>query len=157
MRNSRGQTADTFTLLMGVIIGGLIMIAGYKAVTFVIERGESSIATVFVDKLRQALSTGGTHTLPLPRRITEVCFVDEDLIGFSGFDPQTYTVPPDILRGVRIGDPTNVWLLDEKTERHSFTLPPLKVPRHVLCIPAQVDEVSIQVGVGGRFPEVSIP
>ena len=68
----KGQISEPPLWLLAMIIGGMIVLVGYKAVNFTIERGEDSIAAVFMNDLKHTLGKEGVYTFNTPRRVGEV-------------------------------------------------------------------------------------
>lgn len=119
----KGQIQQVFIYLMTMIVVGLIILIGYKAIGGLINKGCDVEVSTFQKNLELYIvkhsSYGSVHkeTLNVPCAYSQICFVDSDVIG-NTFNYHDNVIIED---SVETGIEQNIFLISDKvTEPFGF-------------------------------------
>ncbi|MFH1770459.1 MAG: hypothetical protein ABH828_02780 [archaeon] len=135
--NKKGQLQQVFIYLMTMIIVGLIVLIGYKAIGGLINKGCDVEISTFQKTLESYItkysSFGSVHkeTLNVPCSYKQICFVDTDIIGTNPFFYPDNTI---IESSVKSNIEENIFLVSDKVTEPFGFMNEIVVEEGVICL-----------------------
>lgn len=146
----KAQYTPVFIYIISIILIGIVLLFGYKAIAAFLSRGEDISYVKFRTDLEGMVAEMGpayknikTGEFALPSKYTEVCFVDSD----GASIPSGY---PVIKAVVDSGGDENTFLVTDHVEE-KFNIGKIEVEEGFLCLQPVAGKLRIQFkGLGDR-------
>ncbi|MFH1589469.1 MAG: hypothetical protein ABIB43_02795 [archaeon] len=156
--NSKGQIQQVFIYIATILIVGLVLIVGYKAIDNMMHQGCDVEKVTFKSNLETFIkdysSYGSLHkeSLKLPCSAQKICFVDTETIGDQNFIFGANIIIQNSIRG-DIAE--NIFMiLDDRTEPFGF-IEEIAVNEGAVCINATGGRLHLTFTGQGRTTAIS--
>jgi hypothetical protein len=129
----KGQIQQVFIYILTIIVVGLILLVGYKAIINIMEKSCDVETTKFASSLEESIGrytdSGSFHTVDLkaPCETLEVCFVDPDTTSINS----GYAIIDD---SVNAGIKQNIFLIKPGLIEPFGYFPSIDVQSNILCV-----------------------
>ncbi len=158
MASRRGQAEHVFLYILTIVVIGLIVLFGYKAIASLLEIGGTAQKVRFQKDFQNAVAQGRsygritTHTFAVGEEYTKLCMIDENAIDRAGSLAGSNVQNPLIVDSVESGTPENAFLVKEDGTIEPYTVEPLEVTYGGLCVPVSSGKARIRFeGLGNRI------
>lgn len=163
MISKRSQAEHIFLYILTIVIIGLIVIFGYKAIANLLEVGGTAQKVRFQKDFQNAVAQGRsygritTHTFAVGDEYSQICMIDAGAIGRAGSLVGSNVKHPLIINSVEGDVPENSFLVKKDGTIEPYTVETLEAAGGGLCAPVLSGKAQIRFeGMGDRV-KVSVP
>ncbi len=164
MSSKRGQAEHAFLYILTIVVVGLIILFGYKAIVNLLDVGSTAQKVRFQKDFQNAVSQGKsygritTHTFAVGDEYTHVCLIDADAIDQAGSLAGSNVDNWLIKDSVESGAPENAFLVEDGGTIEPYIVEALEVVGGGLCVPVASGKADIRFeGLGDRVKVSAAP
>ncbi len=158
----RGQAQHVFIYILTIVIVGLIILFGYKAIANLLEVGDTAQKVRFQKDFQNAVAQGRSygratmHAFAVSDEYTHICMIDQDAIGQAGsLAGSNVRNHPLIIDSVESSAPENAFLVKKDGTIEPYLVETLEVARGGLCVPVALGKARMRFEGLGNLVKVS--
>lgn len=162
MKSKRGQAERVFLYIMTIVVVGLIILFGYKAIGNLLEVGATATKVQFQKDFQNSIAQGRsygritTHTFSVGDEYSHVCMIDKSAFRTDILSASRTVLNPLIRDSVQTGAPENAFLVLEDGTLEPYEVEDLEVNEGGLCVKVSSGKVRMRFEGKGNRVKVSV-